>query len=337
MLWLFKYPFIAAAYNHMVEYPNCDGLNHTCKYDLIEYPASEAFYYTLSWKLIISFFYLSILIGIFILFILTEMYYDNFGLAYIFYASPLEQISFFTSNVDLIVNWICGDFFIAYSILNRFLSTYYLFSFILAAVCLVHISVLYQYGNTDPLNIPTSSYSDNTGIGPFNNDKYYIVSLCHYFNKNGYARFGAVISITYSLQPINVSTMYDNINRTSKILWAKNMIFKDEKLAVAFLYYLCLEFYAQMGFVNVFGYKYSTIYAFISDYVIKESASGFKKDDIILQYDNYSIGIKKMVNLLNQHLNIVNGGSSIHVIKFNNFIYILKQLNYKYYILFAKK
>lgn len=89
--------------------------------------------------------------------------------AFIGYVLPWGQMSFWGATVitslasaipligDLIVNWIWGGFSVANPTLNRFLSIHYLLPFILAAVSLIHIAALHQYGSTNPLGIQSTT------------------------------------------------------------------------------------------------------------------------------------------------------------------------------------
>jgi ubiquinol-cytochrome c reductase cytochrome b subunit len=52
-----------------------------------------------------------------------------------------------------IVGWLWGGFAVDNPTLNRFYSFHYLFPFLLAALSLVHLAALHQYGSTNPLGI----------------------------------------------------------------------------------------------------------------------------------------------------------------------------------------
>jgi ubiquinol-cytochrome c reductase cytochrome b subunit len=87
--------------------------------------------------------------------------------AFIGYVLPWGQMSFWGATVitslataipfvgDFVVNWIWGGFSVNNPTLNRFLSLHYLLPFILAALSIIHITILHQYGSTNPLGIST--------------------------------------------------------------------------------------------------------------------------------------------------------------------------------------
>lgn len=52
-----------------------------------------------------------------------------------------------------IVGWLWGGFSVDNPTLNRFYSFHYLFPFLLAALSLVHLAALHQYGSSNPLGI----------------------------------------------------------------------------------------------------------------------------------------------------------------------------------------
>lgn len=54
---------------------------------------------------------------------------------------------------NYIVSWLWGGFRVDNPTLNRFYSFHYLFPFLLAALSLVHLAALHQYGRTNPLGI----------------------------------------------------------------------------------------------------------------------------------------------------------------------------------------
>lgn len=56
-----------------------------------------------------------------------------------------------------IVGWQWGGFCVDNPTLNRFYSFHYLFPFLLAALTLVHLAALHQYGSTNPLGINRAS------------------------------------------------------------------------------------------------------------------------------------------------------------------------------------
>lgn len=56
-----------------------------------------------------------------------------------------------------IVGWLWGGFAVDNPTLNRFYSFHYLFPFLLAALSLVHLAALHQYGSTNPLGINAQS------------------------------------------------------------------------------------------------------------------------------------------------------------------------------------
>jgi Cytochrome b/b6/petB/Cytochrome b(C-terminal)/b6/petD len=57
---------------------------------------------------------------------------------------------------DSIVTWLWGGFSVDNATLNRFFSLHYLLPFIIAAVSLLHIAALHQYGSNNPLGINSS-------------------------------------------------------------------------------------------------------------------------------------------------------------------------------------
>lgn len=56
-----------------------------------------------------------------------------------------------------IVNWLWGGFSVDNPTLNRFYSFHYLLPFILAALSLVHLAALHQYGSTNPIGVNSST------------------------------------------------------------------------------------------------------------------------------------------------------------------------------------
>ncbi len=66
---------------------------------------------------------------------------------------------------DSIVTWLWGGFSIDNATLNRFFSLHYLLPFIIAAVAIVHIAALHQYGSANPLGI--NSTVDKIPLYPY--------------------------------------------------------------------------------------------------------------------------------------------------------------------------
>ena len=89
--------------------------------------------------------------------------------AFIGYVLPWGQMSFWGATVitslatavpiagDFIVSWIWGGFSVSNPTLNRFLSLHYLLPFILAALVIIHLAALHQYGSTNPIGIQNVS------------------------------------------------------------------------------------------------------------------------------------------------------------------------------------
>lgn len=85
--------------------------------------------------------------------------------AFIGYVLPWGQMSLWGATVitslasaipvvgDHIVQWVWGAHSVDNPTLNRFYSLHYLFPFLLAALSLVHLAALHQYGSTNPLGI----------------------------------------------------------------------------------------------------------------------------------------------------------------------------------------
>jgi ubiquinol-cytochrome c reductase cytochrome b subunit len=85
--------------------------------------------------------------------------------AFIGYVLPWGQMSFWGATVitslasaipvvgDSIVTWLWGGFSVDNATLNRFFSLHYLLPFLIAAMSLLHIAALHQYGSNNPLGI----------------------------------------------------------------------------------------------------------------------------------------------------------------------------------------
>jgi ubiquinol-cytochrome c reductase cytochrome b subunit len=85
--------------------------------------------------------------------------------AFIGYVLPWGQMSLWGATVitslasaiplvgNHIVAWLWGSFSVDNPTLNRFYSFHYLFPFLLAALSLVHLAALHQYGSTNPLGV----------------------------------------------------------------------------------------------------------------------------------------------------------------------------------------
>nr|YP_008816157.1 apocytochrome b [Roya obtusa]YP_009755745.1 apocytochrome b [Roya anglica]AGZ90367.1 apocytochrome b [Roya obtusa]QIQ22984.1 apocytochrome b [Roya anglica] len=88
--------------------------------------------------------------------------------AFIGYVLPWGQMSFWGATVitslasaipivgDSIVTWLWGGFSVDNATLNRFFSLHYLLPFVIAAMSLLHIIALHQYGSNNPLGINSS-------------------------------------------------------------------------------------------------------------------------------------------------------------------------------------
>nr|UVF63033.1 apocytochrome b [Synarthrophyton patena] len=88
--------------------------------------------------------------------------------AFIGYVLPWGQMSLWGATVitnlvsavpligDYLVAWLWGGFSVDNATLNRFFSFHYLFPFIIAALSLVHITVLHQDGSGNPLGVESS-------------------------------------------------------------------------------------------------------------------------------------------------------------------------------------
>jgi len=66
---------------------------------------------------------------------------------------------------DSIVTWLWGGFSVDNATLNRFFSLHYLLPFLIAAVSLLHIAALHQYGSNNPLGI--NSEVDKINFVPY--------------------------------------------------------------------------------------------------------------------------------------------------------------------------
>nr|AYR06697.1 cytochrome b [Rhodogorgon sp.] len=88
--------------------------------------------------------------------------------AFIGYVLPWGQMSLWAATVitnlvsaipiigNSVVNWLWGGFSVDNATLNRFFSLHYLLPFIIAALSLVHLAVLHQYGSSNPLGIDSN-------------------------------------------------------------------------------------------------------------------------------------------------------------------------------------
>lgn len=97
--------------------------------------------------------------------------------AFIGYVLPWGQMSFWGATVitslasaipvvgDSIVTWLWGGFSVDNATLNRFFSLHYLLPFLIAAVSLLHIAALHQYGSNNPLGI--NSEVDKINFVPY--------------------------------------------------------------------------------------------------------------------------------------------------------------------------
>lgn len=89
--------------------------------------------------------------------------------AFIGYVLPWGQMSLWGATVitslasalpvvgTSIVGWLWGGFAVDNPTLNRFYSFHYLFPFLLAALTVLHLAALHQYGSTNPLGIPAQT------------------------------------------------------------------------------------------------------------------------------------------------------------------------------------
>jgi ubiquinol-cytochrome c reductase cytochrome b subunit len=97
--------------------------------------------------------------------------------AFIGYVLPWGQMSFWGATVitslasaipvvgDSIVTWLWGGFSVDNATLNRFFSLHYLLPFIIAAMSIIHIAALHQYGSNNPLG--TTSVLDKISFYPY--------------------------------------------------------------------------------------------------------------------------------------------------------------------------
>ena len=114
------------------------------------------------------------LIGVVILFLLIAT-------AFIGYILPWGQMSLWGATVitslasaipvvgQSIVSWLWGGFSVDNPTLNRFYSLHYLLPFLLAAVSVVHLAALHQYGSTNPLGI--NADADKIDFYPYYSSK----------------------------------------------------------------------------------------------------------------------------------------------------------------------
>lgn len=110
------------------------------------------------------------LIGVVILLVMIQT-------AFIGYVLPWGQMSLWGRTVitslrsalpivgTSIVGWLWGGFSVDNPTLNRFFSFHYLFPFQLAALSLVHLAALHQYGSTNPLGI--NAQTDQVDFYPY--------------------------------------------------------------------------------------------------------------------------------------------------------------------------
>ncbi len=98
---------------------------------------------------------------------------------------------------DSIVTWLWGGFSVDNATLNRFFSLHYLLPFIIAAISLLHIAALHQYGSNNPLGI--NSEVDKINFVPY----FYVKDVV------GWVVFGLFFSIFVFFAP-NVLGHPDN-------------------------------------------------------------------------------------------------------------------------------
>ena len=101
--------------------------------------------------------------------------------AFIGYVLPWGQMSFWGATVITslattlpvvgkgILYWLWGGFSVDNPTLNRFYSLHYTLPFVLAALSLLHISALHQYGSTNPLGVHTAG--STIPFGPYYGSK----------------------------------------------------------------------------------------------------------------------------------------------------------------------
>lgn len=89
--------------------------------------------------------------------------------AFIGYVLPWGQMSFWGATVITnlisaipvvgvdIVQWVWGGFSVSNATLNRFFSLHYLLPFVLAALAMVHLIALHQFGSNNPLGVDSNS------------------------------------------------------------------------------------------------------------------------------------------------------------------------------------
>nr|YP_009054585.1 cytochrome b [Bracteacoccus aerius]AIK29073.1 cytochrome b [Bracteacoccus aerius] len=115
--------------------------------------------------------------------------------AFIGYVLPWGQMSLWGATVITslasalpivgghIVAWLWGGFAVDNPTLNRFYSFHYLFPFLLAALSIVHLAALHQYGSTNPLGI--NAQTDLVDFYPY----FYVKDLAATLRLAGIAAF----------------------------------------------------------------------------------------------------------------------------------------------------
>lgn len=98
--------------------------------------------------------------------------------AFMGYVLPWGQMSFWGATVitnlfsafpfgDTIVTWLWGGFSVGNPTLNRFYSLHYLFPFLIAAVSMLHLMALHQFGSGNPLGIERKTPADSIPFHPY--------------------------------------------------------------------------------------------------------------------------------------------------------------------------
>ncbi len=98
--------------------------------------------------------------------------------AFMGYVLPWGQMSFWGATVitnlfsafpfgDTIVTWLWGGFSVDNPTLNRFFALHYLFPFLIAAMSMLHLVALHQFGSNNPLGIDRKGPEDSIPFHPY--------------------------------------------------------------------------------------------------------------------------------------------------------------------------
>lgn len=99
--------------------------------------------------------------------------------AFMGYVLPWGQMSFWGATVitnlfsafpligDTIVTWLWGGFAVDNPTLNRFFALHYLLPFVIAAVSMLHLVALHQFGSGNPLGIEKKGPEDSIPFHPY--------------------------------------------------------------------------------------------------------------------------------------------------------------------------